>query len=426
VQEQVDPEDGQVTVEMAEAMLRWHAEAVGRVVELSPSADVAKNIASLSNVLAEAIGRSFIETALDSAIARLETWDMKTEPDLSCLTGLHPADLVCNLWQRYTSTALVPLTSSSAAVRREMTSFNSLAVIRMEGKINSVIHKAVDAIVSWLSFLLTKQKKNDYKPKNDELSFARTNTEPCELCCEFLTSVLVAATEGLSGKNVEAFLTEVGVAFHSLLLDHYKKFSVNPTGGLMLTKDLASYQEAMQAYNLKPLNDRFDMLRQLGNIFIVQPDVLRSYMTESHLGRIDARLLKPYLKERSDWNTFSRSLAFDDTDDSTAAPPTAASTLLPLRASRRISAMSGVAGLGYQRLRDALRDFESLTDRDKETASGTGTGSASGSATPGLAPDGARQKPLPPSSFNRSGAGTPTTPSGSVSSRRAYGMGYIH
>ena len=32
--------DGVLTLDMAERMLRWHAEAVGRVVELSPSSDV--------------------------------------------------------------------------------------------------------------------------------------------------------------------------------------------------------------------------------------------------------------------------------------------------------------------------------------------------------------------------------------------------
>lgn len=59
------------------------------------------------------------------------------------------------------------------------------------------------------------------------------------------------------------------------------------------------------------------MLRQLGNSFIVQPNVLKSYMTESHLGRIDPRLLRPYLAQRSDYSTFSRSLQLEDgtTDD---------------------------------------------------------------------------------------------------------------
>lgn len=69
-------------------------------------------------------------------------------------------------------------------------------------------------IIGWLTYLLTKQKKNDYKPKDDELSFARTNTEPCQLACEFLETVREVAKESLSGKNLEAFFMETGVAFH--------------------------------------------------------------------------------------------------------------------------------------------------------------------------------------------------------------------
>jgi hypothetical protein len=61
---------------------------------------------------------------------------------------------------------------------------------------------------------LTKQKRNDFKPKNDDLSFARTTTEPCELCCEFIGTARDTVAEGLSGKNREGVLMEVGVGFH--------------------------------------------------------------------------------------------------------------------------------------------------------------------------------------------------------------------
>lgn len=68
--------------------------------------------------------------------------------------------------------------------------------------------------MAWLRTLLQKQKKNDYKPSNDEISFARNTTEPCQACCDYLANVKEAVDEGLSGKNAEAYLTEVGVAFH--------------------------------------------------------------------------------------------------------------------------------------------------------------------------------------------------------------------
>ncbi|WVW78603.1 hypothetical protein I302_100562 [Kwoniella bestiolae CBS 10118] len=376
--------DGVLTIDMAERMLKWHAEAVGRAVELSAGSDIGKNALALSKVLSEAIGRSFIETALDSALAKLESQESRSEPDLQSLTVIKPSDQICHLWQRYTSTALLPLAGNTVAVRREMGTINSHNVVRMEGKINNVIQKALDAIVSHLSYLLTKQKKNDYKPKNDELSFARTNTEPCELCCEFLVTIKDTVNEGLSGKNAEAFLSEVGVSFHSLLLDHYKKFPVNPTGGLMLTKDLASYQEAMSSYGIQAINDRFDMLRQLGNSFIVQPNVLKSYMTESHLGRIELRLLKPYLQQRSDYSQFSRSLQLDDLSSTSSHPHeeassagviSSASVTAPLSILNRNSSirakgsrLSGVAGVGMGKLKEMLKEFDTLSPEEAAQA----------------------------------------------------------
>lgn len=79
----------------------------------------------------------------------------------------------------------------------------------------SLTPPCVSAIISWLAVLLSKQKKLDFKPKNDDLAFSRSNTEPCLLACNFLSKVREAAVGGLSGRNVEVFLTEVGVAFHT-------------------------------------------------------------------------------------------------------------------------------------------------------------------------------------------------------------------
>lgn len=71
--------------------------------------------------------------------------------------------------------------------------------------------------MAWLQMQLAKQKKNDFKPRNDDLSFARVNTEPCEACCDMLEKVRDAAKKNLSGKNLETFLTEIGVSFHRYL-----------------------------------------------------------------------------------------------------------------------------------------------------------------------------------------------------------------
>ncbi|KAF5363542.1 hypothetical protein D9756_000361 [Leucocoprinus leucothites] len=309
----VREEDGFLSVDTAEKILKWHAEAMGRCVELSPSGDVPKHTFSLLRVLADAIAVSYIDEAIETAQARLDAADTKAEPSFQALTIVRSIDLICHLWQQYINTAVLPLASSSVTLRREMAVFNNQTVTRMENGANSLLQRVADSVISWLSLQLAKQKKNDFKPRNDDLSFARDNTEPCVACCDTLEKVRDAARQNLSGKNLEVFLTEIGVAFHSLLLEHLRRFPVSATGGLMLAKDIKSYQDTISTFGSLALDDRFEFIKQLGNVFLVRPEILKSYITENYLGRIDVSLLKPYLALRSDWGQFEK--GFNDADE---------------------------------------------------------------------------------------------------------------
>ncbi|KAF8338920.1 exocyst complex component Sec10-domain-containing protein [Cantharellus anzutake] len=297
-------EDGRLSVDLAETVLKWHAEAVGRCVELSIITDIPKNAFALMKVLADALIKGYVEVAINAANAELAAIPSNTEPRLISLATLKQADMIVHLWQQYVGIALLPLshTATSVTLRREMMVYNNQTVSRAEGAAASLVRKLTDVIQAYLSNSLSKQKKTDFKPKNDDLSFARVNTEPCELCCDTLEKVRDAARENMSGKNLEGFLTEIGVGFHTLLLDHMKKFPVSATGGLMLAKDLKSYQDSIASFNFPLLTERFEFLRQLGNVFLVRPEILRTYIRENYLGRIDPALIRPYLAMRSDWS----------------------------------------------------------------------------------------------------------------------------
>jgi exocyst complex component 5 len=73
-----------------------------------------------------------------------------------------------------------------------------------------------------------------------------------------------------------------------------------------IDRDLKSYQDTINSFGIASLHERFEFIRQLGNIFLVRPEILRSYITENYLGRIDSTLLKPYLAQRSDWGQFEK------------------------------------------------------------------------------------------------------------------------
>lgn len=306
VSDQAEEGEGDLSLTVAERMLRWHAEAIGRCVDLSPPSDVGKNVFTLLRVLAEGFIKSYIELAIDSATTAANAQDVKsaTLPDLSALRLVRQVELITILWQHYFSVALLPLAGSSVTLRREMAIFNNHNLLRVEGKCDALVQKLLDNVIAFLTARLATQKKNDFAPKNDELAFARMNTDPCVACSEALERVARSVQSSLGGKgskNAEAILTEIGIAFHSLLLDHFKKYTVSAAGGLMLTKDLAMYQDAIATFGSPALNDRFEMLRSLGNLFIVQPSVLKGYMREGHLSKIDERLLHAFLLRRSDY-----------------------------------------------------------------------------------------------------------------------------
>lgn len=76
---------------------------------------------------------------------------------------------------------------------------------------------------------------------------------------------------------------------------------------------MKSYQDTISSFGIASLHERFEFIRQLGNIFLVRPEILGSYITENYLGRIDSTLLKPYLAQRSDWGQFEK--GFNDGTD---------------------------------------------------------------------------------------------------------------
>ena len=75
-------------------------------------------------------------------------------------------------------------------------------------------------------------------------------------------------------------------------------------------------------FKIPALNDLYEMLRQLGNIFLVKPEILRSILSEGYLARLDPSMLYPYLEKRVDFKSakLDRILGVVDENAATATP----------------------------------------------------------------------------------------------------------
>lgn len=85
----------------------------------------------------------------------------------------------------------------------------------LEKKVNNILKKSIEVVTFWLSELLSRQKKNDFRPKDEEDAMMSMGTQPCMQSIDFITRVYRAASTSMQGKNLEAFLRRIGNAFHS-------------------------------------------------------------------------------------------------------------------------------------------------------------------------------------------------------------------
>ncbi len=66
-------------------------------------------------------------------------------------------------------TVLIPLASANVTVRREMEKTSNLAMDRMEEKINAIMQRSIDVVITWVNKLLARQLKTDFRPRDDAL-----------------------------------------------------------------------------------------------------------------------------------------------------------------------------------------------------------------------------------------------------------------
>ncbi|PWW74402.1 exocyst complex component Sec10 [Tuber magnatum] len=294
--------DGQLNVEFAKRMLKWLAEGVGRSLELSTPADTPKDVSALLNILIDHMRTTYLDTALDAYSAQ-ETAEQQTkgEPDLTYFLEMKPATTIMHLMFSFVNTALIPLSQTSLTTRREMGKLTNTTLMSLEQKINNVIQRTIDVVLAYIAVLLAKQKKQDFRPKDDDVSLTTLQTPTCLAVCAFLQKVAEILNESLDGANLESFLSEIGSGFRGLLLDHLKKYQVNQAGGIMLSKDIARYQDVVNKWGVVTINESFELLVEIGNLFVVGPAAVKDRMRDGVLSRVRPHLLKPYLVRRDDF-----------------------------------------------------------------------------------------------------------------------------
>ncbi|OAA64449.1 exocyst complex component [Niveomyces insectorum RCEF 264] len=276
---EVADEDGVLSTANAKRMIKWLAESVRRTLELGSTTDTPKDVSVLLGLLLTTMGRVYVETALEAALDVATSQESaKTEPDLGYLPSVRPAVTITRLMTRFVHTVLIRLAESNPTIRRNMEAQTRTGIEAIEKKTNSVLKATVDVVVNWVTKTLATQKRTDFRPRDNDLESLvdALQTPTCSALCAFLDRVAALAAQSVDGPNLGAFSSELALALFRLLFEHFKKFAVNATGGLMVTKDLAKYVSTLKAWPLtKDAEATVEVLTEVGYLFIIGPEALR-------------------------------------------------------------------------------------------------------------------------------------------------------
>lgn len=306
---EVTREDGTLNLDYTKRMLKWLAEAVGRGLELSQTHDTSRDIRDMLTLLLSNLGEVYLETALDSAVDQATQQETsKEEPDFEYMTDLKSGVSILHLLLTTIQTLLLPLVASNLTIRRELERYTHVFVERVESKIDSILQKTLDSALGYTSRMFSQQKKNDFRPRDDALlQLDQLQTTTCLSIFTFLSNLYYKAADALSGRVLSEFVVELALGLRSLLLAHFKSYSVSQTGGLILSKDMTKYVELLKLFKLPEAFDQsLEVLTEVSNMFVIGPEALKERVRglgTSNLIGIDKAAIRPYILKREDAGT---------------------------------------------------------------------------------------------------------------------------
>jgi hypothetical protein len=291
----------ELSISKSEKLLKCTVESLSRIIELTPN-KVSEHAQEILEILLINIGKSYVDLGLEVSFTELSHLDYRSDYlSFIYLCNVKIASQILFLVSSSIRTIMLPLASNTPQIRQRIISLTNGYVMGVEQRINVILSDTLLMCHQKITNSLSKQKKKDFQPKVGEL--IDTDTPACESLCQFLSDFHVQVVKHLDGENLKTLLMEVGMFTFNQLFEHYKNFQISSTGGIVVTKDIISYQTIIDTWRIPQLSQKFQMLRELANLFTVQPELLNSLTKEGQLMNVKPYILRQFISKRSDYNT---------------------------------------------------------------------------------------------------------------------------
>ncbi|KAK6455324.1 exocyst complex component SEC10 [Scheffersomyces xylosifermentans] len=295
-------EYSKLNITKVETILKSSIESIARILELAPNKAPDYALEILEIILFD-FGKLYIGSGLEIAYDHLKQENVSSKINstqqfnFDYLTSFNLVSEILFLISSCIKKIILPSAVNSPNIKNRMINLTNGFVSRCELSLNIILSETQELIAARIAFFLTKQKKKDFFCDTIE-----DDTEACELISDFLILVYTRFNISLNNTNLENVLVKVGMNFLNQLLEHYKKFTVNSIGGIVLTKDVIRYQSVIDEWDIPELSENFQLLKEIGNLFTVQAELINSLVTEGQLANLKPYTIRQYVAKRADFN----------------------------------------------------------------------------------------------------------------------------
>ncbi|CCF59610.1 hypothetical protein KAFR_0H02010 [Kazachstania africana CBS 2517] len=302
-----DADDEQdFNINNVDEMLKCVIESIARVMEIIPKNAFDYSL-ELLEVMIMGIINNYIEVALEVAYYRAKSNHhsntIANDNDvlsLSFLKYITKSTEMLGLVSTSIKSIFMPLLNNSPNVKLALIELTNNSIKKSEILINIILNETTSIYSNKFALSLSKQKKKDFTPKSqDQLD---QDTLPAIEIVNCLNSLYSQCKHNLKNGNLETFLNSVGEDLFNLLLNHYSKFQVSSIGGIIVTKDIIGIQNVIETWGFENLMEKFATLRELANLYTVQPDLLDSLTKEGRLADFNRDIIRNYISNREDFN----------------------------------------------------------------------------------------------------------------------------
>ena len=147
----------------------------------------------------------------------------------------------------------------------------------------------------------TEQQNKDFKPKGDDV-MNLSPTKACKAACQFIDQFRGQSMVTLDGRNLDRFFLVLGTRLYYSIIQHFKRYSYNPTGAMILVLDAKLYQSTVNQFHIERINELFLTLVERTNLISIPADSIVPYIDgDTKLSKIDKSDLRQWLKLRTDY-----------------------------------------------------------------------------------------------------------------------------